>query len=49
MKKMFHMMQKSQIVKMNLMVAMMVEKGRHDPISQESLMIIFERWESSYC
>ena len=46
MKKMFHMMmQKSQIVKMNLMVAMMVKKGRH-PISQESLMMIFERRET---
>jgi hypothetical protein len=39
------MMQKSQIVKMNLMVAMMVKKGRH-PISQESLMMIFERRET---
>jgi hypothetical protein len=28
-KKMIHMMQKSQIVKMNLMVATMVDKGRH--------------------
>jgi hypothetical protein len=49
MKKMIHMMMhKSYIVKMNMMVAMMVEKGRH-PISLKGLMLIFERWESIYC